>query len=65
MKSGWLVRKDYCGDLTMFEVYRLLDANKPDDETNREKYNSYASHETAIFNAKRLNKQAAERYWKH
>lgn len=65
MKSGWQVAPEWTSDLTMYRVYRLLDISKPDTEDNREyKEKAYYNQDMALKEAKRLNIEASERYWK-
>ena len=64
MKSGYIVRTDYPEGNRMYQVYRLIDATKPDEPDNREEYAEYSGHDVAIRVAKSLNAQAAEYYWK-
>ena len=57
MKSGWMVRHRYT-----YEVYRLKDAQ--DTEGEVEVYEVYEKRNDALYKAKELNKEAAERFWK-
>jgi hypothetical protein len=45
-------------------VYRLTDAERPDESYNREVYASYSNHGDAIRVAKDLNAKAAEYYFR-
>jgi hypothetical protein len=64
MRSGYLVRPDYPDGNRMFMVYRLTDAERPDESYNREVYASYSNHGDAIRVAKDLNAKAAEYYFR-
>ena len=64
MKSSYLVRPDYPDGMRMYMVYRLTDAERPDESYNREVYASYSSHNDAIRIAKDLNAREAETYFR-
>ena len=64
MKSGWFVRKIFLGSGAAYEVYRLTNAQAPDEQYNREIHGTYSTHEDAITASKMLNAEAAARFWK-
>jgi len=65
MKSEWRVATNYCGDMKSFRIYRLKDAQKPDENGNREyKDKIYYRKDEALNAAKEANKEAAERFWR-
>lgn len=65
MKSGWRVAPKWTGDITGYQVYRLFDMGKPDNEDNREyKDKVYYSKDEALKAAKAANIAESERYWK-
>lgn len=64
MKSGYMVMTEETDFEKVFTVYRLIDALEPDVPKNREVAGRYSSHDYAIREARKLNKRAAERFWK-
>ena len=68
MKSEWRVQRNYVVGETLFVVYRLRDIDKEDHSGNRENPEDNAvfhSRSEAEARAAELNKEEAERFWKH
>ena len=65
MKSGYQIRKIFFGTTTAYEVYRLTDVTKSDEDYNREVYGTYTSKSDAEVAVKLRNKYEVERYWQY
>lgn len=65
MKSEWRVATNYCSDIRLFQVYRLVDATKTDESGNREyKDQIYYNKDEAKAAAKAANIKESETFWK-